>query len=81
MIKNCYIVILLAFFAGPALACVWWAAINYLGLLLSDKHPITSWQSRAVSTIRLSVVQESNVSVKLFLINSLNIVWVSASAI
>ena len=68
-----------ALFKFPALTVVWCAVIKNFVLFLFFDESTPTWYSNPVVFIFLSVVQESNDNVKLFLIESLNITVDSGS--
>ena len=63
-------------FATSNLAAVWCAAFICIGEFNFTADPILTWSSKVQASF-LSVVQEPNDSVKLFLIDSLKNTWVS----
>ena len=69
---------LLVLFVNPFLATDWWATMKHLELLLFWALPISTWYSNCVSKVYLSVLHENNGKIKLLLIESLNVICVSA---
>ena len=66
---------------GSHLCVFWWAAIEYNGELIFEAELISIWNSLAVSTGFLSVVQDFYDNVKVFEIASLKYTWVSGAGI
>ena len=73
------IAILFALSAGPDLAVVWSAAIKYLDESVFVDDPMSSIYCKLGFTAFLSIVQELNVKVDFFSIDSLNNTWVFGS--
>ena len=75
------VAVFIALFGAADLSDVWWAAIKFFRELILWALPILCWCFIWVSMTLLTVVQESYVTVKLFLIELLKFDCVSGDGI